>query len=80
MKKATTATERRKSRRAAEARRKALWKGICITHKAGRELAFFGIVAALGLKLPEIATNLWFHLSAFALSTWTQIMSVFGLA
>lgn len=80
MKKATTSAERRNAKRAAERRHKALWKGLVIFHKAGRELAFFGIITAFGLKLPEIAVNLWYHLTAFAVSTWVQVLTVFGLA
>jgi len=80
MKKAATAAERRSKKRAAEARRKAIWRGVCLTHKAGRELAFFGIITALGLKLPEIGASAWHHLTAFAVSTWMQVLTVFGLA
>lgn len=80
MKKVTTSAERRAKKRAAEARRKALWKSVCLFHKAGRELAFFGIATAVAIKLPEIALSAWAHLTAFAVSTWTQVLTVFGLA
>jgi hypothetical protein len=75
-----SAAQKRAKKKAAEKRRKAMWKSVCIFHRAGRELAFFGIVAAFGMKLPEIVLNAWAHLTAFAVSTCTQILTVFGLA
>lgn len=75
-----SAAKKRAKKKSAEQRIKALWKGLTVFHKAGRELAFFGLVTAFGLKLPEIGASAWHHLTAFAVSTWMQVLTVFGLA
>lgn len=75
-----SAAQKRAKKKAHQQKIKAFGKGIVLFHRYGRELAFFGIVTAFGLKLPEIAMNAWLHISSFAISTWSQIMAVFGLA